>query len=99
MLAYVTLPEGQRPGGLWIAPITFKSRGGNLVPRVEAKTTRLLATACLPAPAGFSADGRWIYAAVREGASGEVRVKRFALTPDESRPSLTAHPVMVSPSG
>ena len=99
MLAYVALPEGQRPGGLWIAPITFKSRAGNRIPRVEASTARLVTSTCIAAPASFSADGRWIYAAVREGLPNEVRLKRFAVPPDDSRQSLTAHPPMVPSSG
>jgi hypothetical protein len=99
MLAYVALPDGQRPGGLWIAPITFKSRRGNLIPRVEASTARLVTTSCLAASPSFSADGRWIYAVVQEGLSREVRVKRFAIPQDGSRQSLTAHPPMFPSSG
>ncbi len=49
MIAYTTLPEGQHPGGLWIAPITFKSRGGNRIPRVEADTARLVTSTCIAA--------------------------------------------------
>ncbi len=99
MLAYVSLPEGQHPGGLWVAPITFKSRAGNLVPRVEASAVRHVATACLSTPPAFSADGRWIYAAVRDGAAGEVRLKRFAIPPVDSRRSLSAHSQIFSASG
>ena len=99
MLTYVTIPDGERPGGLWIAPITFKSRAGNLVPRVEASAVRRLATNCLPTPPGFSPDGRWIYAAVQEGRPGEVRLKRFAIPPGNAGPSLTEHPQRHTASG
>ena len=99
MLAYVSLPEGQRPGGLWIAPITFKSRAGNLVPRVEASAVRRLATTCLPRPRPSPPmdDG----STRRSGKAhrGEVRLKRFAITPDDSRPSLSGHPPILPPSG
>jgi hypothetical protein len=99
MLAYVSIPDGPRLGGLWIAPITFKSRGTNLVPRVEAGAVRRLAASCLPAAPAFSADGRWIYAAVQDGARGEVRLKRFAINPDDPRQSLTGQPLTLPRSG
>ena len=101
MLAYATSLDDRRRGGggLWIAPITFRSRAERLIPRVEASAARLVTRTCLAAPAGFSPDGRWIYAAVRDELSSEVRVKRFAITADDSGRSLTARPPDVPPSG
>jgi hypothetical protein len=103
MLAYIAIPMGQRPGGLWLAPITVESRAGNPFPRVEASAARLLTPTSVAAPPAFSADGRWIYAAVRETPDGEVRLKQFAIAPprvpDDSRRSLTAQPRFPSSSG
>jgi hypothetical protein len=95
MLAYVVMHEGHSPGELWIAPIGFAHGRRGDVPRVRAEDARRLSTTCAAAPPAFSADGRFLYAAVRSGPNGMVHVERFPLTgagsPDDRTPPVPLH--------
>jgi hypothetical protein len=83
MLAYLVANGGRFPFELRTAPITLEGGPAVGVPRVRAGAIRRLAdVGVLTAPA-FSPDARWVYAAVRDGRSGEVRVSRFAALSDD----------------
>jgi hypothetical protein len=90
MLAY--LVEIGSPGlgerQLRTAPIVLEGDPEGGVPRVRAGTARRVARASVLATPAFSPDGRWIYAAVRDQASGEAHVARFAVPSPEPRGAL-----------
>jgi hypothetical protein len=90
LLAFVAREEGRVDWDLWVMPIAPAAAGRG--PRVRAAEARKVAAGCSAAvPAAFSADGRWVYAALATDERGRCRVERFALDAGEAPGDRQVH--------
>jgi hypothetical protein len=85
MLAYVVRPGDRKPLELRTAPISVEGGSEGGIPLIRPGSARRLTTVNFLTALAFSPDGRWIYAAVRSRADGEVTVARFAVPPEGRR--------------
>jgi len=83
LLAYLARVRNRASWDLWVAPIVEGGVPG--VPVLQLSAGRKLAEKCVVLEPVFSANGRWIHAAIWEGTSGEFRVKRLAVPRFEHR--------------
>jgi hypothetical protein len=77
LLAYLARVRDRTTWDLWVAPIEADGTDGG--PVIQLSAGRKLAERCLALEPVFAANGHWIHAAIWEGTSGDVRVKRFAV--------------------
>jgi hypothetical protein len=89
LLAYLGRADGQSTWDLWVAPITHDESTGS--PRVVHSARRKVAEGCVALALAFSADGRTIFASLRNpksaGSWGMLRSYPVPQDMEGDRPS------------